>query len=175
MTLPILTASRNIETPRLLLRTLKEQDIPALIRLRSDKRVNTYLDRAPVVTEADVVIFIEKLCENAAKKEGEYWALTQQGADELIGTICLYNFEPEKQQAEVGYELMPEYHGQGIMREALEAVVAFGFKEMHLQTIEAWPKAENIPSIKLLEKAGFESTGIQTEGFIPFHRKNNEL
>lgn len=172
MTLLIRTASRNIETTRLLLRTLKSQDIPALIQLRSDPEVNTHLDRSPDVTEAGIMLFIEKLCKNATQQEGEYWALTLKDTDKFIGTICLWNFEPKKKQAETGYELLPEYQGQGYMLEALEAVIAFGFEQLGLRTLEAWPKAANFSSIKLLEKAGFVSDRILTDGYFIF--KHNQ-
>lgn len=170
MTLPIRTASRNIETTRLSLRTLKEEDLPALIKLRSDPGVNTHLDRSPDVTDEGIRLFIEKLCENADKQEGEYWAITLKGNDQLIGTICLWNFLPEKKQAETGYELLPEFQGQGFMLEALEAVVDFGFVQLDLQTFEAWPKAANISSIKLLGKAGFVTEGVRLDGYLTFTR-----
>jgi ribosomal-protein-alanine N-acetyltransferase len=55
----------------------------------------------------------------------------------------------------VGYELLPAFQHKGIMTEALEKVIAFGFDEMKLQRIEAWTTKENHASIKLLQKNNF--------------------
>ncbi|RLJ30734.1 acetyltransferase (GNAT) family protein [Chryseobacterium sp. 7] len=49
----------------------------------------------------------------------------------LIGTICLWNFSQDCKTTEVGYELLPEYHRQGIMCEALK-VLNFGFNELNI-------------------------------------------
>jgi ribosomal-protein-alanine N-acetyltransferase len=57
--------------------------------------------------------------------------------------------------AEIGYELLPPYQGKGIMREAVENIISFGFNNMLLKTITAWPMPQNESSVKLLERSGF--------------------
>jgi ribosomal-protein-alanine N-acetyltransferase len=51
--------------------------------------------------------------------------------------------------------MMPEYHGKGIMQEALTPVLEYGFNIMKLHTVEADADPENAPSIKLLERNKF--------------------
>jgi ribosomal-protein-alanine N-acetyltransferase len=58
-------------------------------------------------------------------------------------------------EAEVGYELLPEYHRKGIMSEALAAVVDFAFKNLHLQEIVAMTHKLNENSKGLLLKHDF--------------------
>jgi ribosomal-protein-alanine N-acetyltransferase len=73
----------------------------------------------------------------------------------LIGTICYWNLNYNEESAEIGYELMPDMQGKGIMQEAITAVIAWGFNEMKLETITAFPIGENERSVRLLEKNRF--------------------
>lgn len=56
----------------------------------------------------------------------------------------------------MGYELLPDFHGKGLMQEALSKVPDFGFAAMKLQTIAAWTIAPNLYSIKILERNLFK-------------------
>ncbi|MHB1392864.1 MAG: GNAT family N-acetyltransferase [Clostridia bacterium] len=89
------------------------------------------------------------------------WGITPKNENKLIGSICLWNISEELSKAEIGYELMTEYQGKGIMSEAIKAVIEYGFENMKLNLIEALPYSDNIRSIKLLERNSF----IQGESF----------
>ena len=67
--------------------------------------------------------------------------------------------KPEHYRAEVGYMLFPEYNGKGIVSEALQRVVEYGFNEMKLHSIEAILDPENTGSEKVLLKNGFVKEG----------------
>jgi ribosomal-protein-alanine N-acetyltransferase len=73
--------------------------------------------------------------------------------------IGYYRMKPENYRAEVGYILSAEYHGQGIMTEALQRVVQFGFEEMGLNSIEAVIDPENYGSEKVVLKNNFVKEG----------------
>jgi ribosomal-protein-alanine N-acetyltransferase len=60
--------------------------------------------------------------------------------------------KPEHYRAEIGYMLLPEYHGKGIVSEAVKEVVKYGFEVMKLHSIEAVLDPENYGSAKGLEK-----------------------
>jgi ribosomal-protein-alanine N-acetyltransferase len=66
-------------------------------------------------------------------------------------------------RAGIGYELARSHWRQGIMKEALGAIIALGFKEMGINRIEAVVMPENIASLKLLEKLGFHNEGVLKE------------
>jgi ribosomal-protein-alanine N-acetyltransferase len=61
----------------------------------------------------------------------------------------------EHYRAEVGYLLSLDYRGQGIMQEALRAVVNYGFQTMKLHSIEGIIDPENIASANVLKQSGF--------------------
>lgn len=141
----------ELETERLKLRKLAFTDATQLVLLRSDERVNRYLDRPATTTHEEALQFINKILAASSY----YWALSLKNETMLIGTVCLWNTDHEKSHVEIGYELLPGFHGQGLMTEALQAVIGYNSTVLQFQTIVATLHRENIPSIKLLEKNGF--------------------
>jgi ribosomal-protein-alanine N-acetyltransferase len=152
----------DLETERLLLRQLQLEDEEEIFQLRSDKKVNAFLDRPIATSIDDARQFINKIITAKAMM----WAITLKDNPKLIGTIVYWNIVKEKDEAEVGYELLPQYHSQGIMQEALLKVIEFGFKDLGLKTIVADPKAINEQSVKLLEKCGFVKKGAIENGYL---------
>ena len=144
-----------LKTERLTLRQLSVNDDKEIFALRSDKQVNKYIDRQPSIVIEDARRFIEKISEIVKQNEGIYWAITLTKDDNLVGTICLFNFSNENDQAEIGYELLPAFQRQGIMQEATSKVIAFGIDVIGLKAIEAYTHLENENSSKLLEKFNF--------------------
>jgi [ribosomal protein S5]-alanine N-acetyltransferase len=144
-----------LHTERLVLRQLNTGDTTAIALLRSDPDVNLFLDRPSAVSAEDAAAFIKKINDGIAAQESLYWVICFKEDQQFAGTICLWNIIPETDTAETGYELLPAFHGKGVMREALQAVLAYGFEQMKLQTIAAFSRHDNAKSIQLLERAGF--------------------
>jgi len=76
----------------------------------------------------------------------------------LAGTICLFGFSDENNKCEIGYELLTNFQGQGIMKEAAEKVIDYAFNTIKVQKIEAFLHRDNQRSIKLLEKFSFRNS-----------------
>jgi len=142
-------------TDRLHLRRLVPADAPALLAIRSDPRVNAYLNRPLPASLAEMETRIETLDGYIQKKESIMWAVSLAGETEMIGTICLWHLDAERNAAELGFEVMPEHGGKGLMKEAARAVVNFGFEKMQLSAIDGWTHRDNTASQKLMEKIGF--------------------
>lgn len=146
---PILT------TERLTLRQLSTDDQQAIFALRSDIEINKYLGRESSKTIEDAINFINRINDNIQKNNSIYWVITLTKAKTVVGTICLYDFSNENNQCEIGYELLTNFQGQGIMKEATEGVINYAFQILRLQKIEAFTHKENRSSTKLLEKLYF--------------------
>lgn len=144
-----------LETNRLQLRSLVAEDAEAISILRSDPQVNIYLNRPATLTIEEATAYISKIATGIQQHYWMYWAIAAKTSPVLIGTICLWNFVPENDKAEIGYELSPAYQGKGLMQEAIEAVIRFGFEEMRLQLITALVKPGNEKSVQLLERHHF--------------------
>jgi ribosomal-protein-alanine N-acetyltransferase len=146
----------ELPTNHLLLRRLQLSDSRDLLALRSDERVNQYIDRPATATIAEAEAFIHKIDSYLAINQSVYWAISLQSTGALTGTICLWNFLAEKEMAEIGFELMPYYQGQGLMQEAIEKVIEYGFDKMELKIISALVHADNEKSVRLLMKTNFK-------------------
>lgn len=144
----------QLQTPRLTLRQLKHTDDVALLALRGHPEVNHYLDRTPPKDISQAQMFINTILDGGLTQSWTYWAIALRDGG-LIGTICLWNFSDDRLTAELGYELHPEYQGQGFMDEAVKKVLDFGFAVLGLRTIEAFTHRDNIRSSRLLERNGF--------------------
>jgi len=142
-------------TQRFILRAPVLSDDETVAILRSDPRVNQYLHRDAAITVADARKFIEKIQGYISANESFYWVITTKEDDQLVGTVCYWNIEPALDRAEIGYELHSSFFGKGIMQEVLPEVIRFGFEQVQLQKITAFPLTENIRSVKLLERFHF--------------------
>ena len=156
MTAYSFTSFPELETERLHLRQLSLNDEKEIYFLRSDPEVNKYLDRPRASSLEEARQFIQKINEGVSARECPFWAIHLKQKAGLIGTICLWNFCHEEKRAELGYELLPQYQGKGYMTEAMQKVIGFGIKTMQLKTIEAWCRADNRASLKILEKNKFK-------------------
>ena len=65
----------------------------------------------------------------------------------------------ENRSAEVGYSLSRDYWNQGIMTEALRAVIRFGFEELRLNRIEAQHELDNPASGQVMRHVGMQYEG----------------
>tara|TARA_R110002020_G_scaffold17804_10_gene63128 strand:+ start:3891 stop:4421 length:531 start_codon:yes stop_codon:yes gene_type:complete len=147
-TFPILT------TERLTLRQLSDNDVQEIFILRSDALINKYLDRNPSKTLEDALKFIKKIKNNSLS----YWAIQQKGNKKLVGTICLFDISAELKKCEIGYELLTEYQGKGIMRETVKKIIEYSTQTLGLKTIDAYTHKDNQSSTNLLKELKFKST-----------------
>lgn len=74
---------------------------------------------------------------------------------QLVGTICLFDFSIENKSCEIGYELLTKFQGQGIMQEAAQTVIDFVFQSLKCKKILAYTHLENQQSTHLLLKLNF--------------------
>lgn len=160
----ILPSFKAFTTKRLKLRKLKLSDAPEILSLRSDDRVNQYIDRPKTVSIQQAEAFIDKVNANIKNKECYYWGVTLKDQNTVIGTICLWKFDAVERKAETGYELHPDHQRQGIMNEVLAKVMDFAIGKLQLAAVEAIIDPENTASARLLEKRNFVKHREESEG-----------
>jgi ribosomal-protein-alanine N-acetyltransferase len=144
--------------------------------LRSDSEINKYLNRQLSNTIEDARNFINKVNENINKNDSLYWAITLSDKNILIGTICLFSFSDDNYKCEIGYELLTNFQGQGIMKEAVEKVIDYALNTIKVKKIEAFLHRDNQSSIKLLEKFSFRNSNEPDKGnpnLICYHLTNS--
>ncbi|UFH35119.1 GNAT family N-acetyltransferase [Flavobacterium acetivorans] len=145
----------NLETERLLLRRVNNTDVNEIFELRSNPETMKYIPRPLVTTTEEALEHIAMIDAKIDSNEGINWAITLKGDSKLIGIIGHYRIKPEHYRAEIGYMLLPEYSGKGIVSEAVEEAVKYGFEIMKLHSIEAVIDPENNGSARVLEKLQF--------------------
>lgn len=144
----------KLTTEDLILRQIKSKDLNEFFILKSDERLLKYYN-AKAKTYEEARRKLQQLNDDIMKNESITWGITLKNENELIGSICFWNISEENSKAEIGYELMLNWQGRGIMQAAIESVIDYGFKDMKLQLIEAFPNTNNSKSVKLLERNNF--------------------
>ncbi len=145
----------NLETERLLLRRANLDDVNEIFVMRSNPQTMQYIPRPIAKTTQDAIDNIAMMDVKIESNEGINWAITLKGSPKLIGVIGHFRIKPEHYRAEIGYILLPEYSGKGIVSEAIKAVVHYGFDILKLHSIEAIIDPKNVASEKVLQKNGF--------------------
>lgn len=146
----------EIKTERLLLRRLKKDDVNEIFSLRSNEEVMKYIDKERAASLKDAEIFINLINGSADSNTGITWAIElKQNPGKMIGSIGFWRLIKEHFRAEIGYMLHPDFWRKGIMKEALVAVIDFGFNEIKLHSIEAQINPGNTASARILESFGF--------------------
>ncbi len=174
---PNFSSFPEIKTTRLLLRKISHKDAPEILDLRSNDQVMRYIDKEKATSLADAEIFINRVIESLNNNEGITWAITlQEDPDKLIGTIGFWRLLKEHYRAEIGYMLIPVYWKKGIMKEALEKVIEFGFNTLKLHSIEAQINPENTVSAGILTSTGFVKEGhFREDYFFNGHFKDTAI
>ena len=145
----------ELQTDRLRMRQITLDDAADLFLMRSDKQVMQYICRPLFQTIDDATALINNLNELFNNNNGIHWVLTLKNENKLIGNIGIWNFDKPNFRAEIGYVMLTEYHGKGLMNEALQAAVDYGFNTLHLHSIIAKVNPENNKSIQLLQRNKF--------------------
>lgn len=155
------TAMPRLEGERVRLRGVSEDDRGALFALYSDPKVVRYGSQRTWHLEAQAREYIERSQRGFVEREFLQWgmALTNDG-DRVIGTVTLFDFHPAHRRCELGFALAPGQWGRGLAREAIALAIDFGFDALNLYRIEADIDPENVNSIHLVERLGFQREGL---------------
>lgn len=145
----------NLETERLYLRRVVKEDVNEIFALRSNKETMKYIPRPLVKTNEEAMEHIALIDSKIENNEGINWAITLKSNPKLIGIIGHYRVKHKDFRSEIGYMLLSEYHGKGIITEAIKEALNYGFQTMKLHSIEAIIDPENFASERVLQKSGF--------------------
>jgi ribosomal-protein-alanine N-acetyltransferase len=153
----------RLETRRLVLRQLLPTDAEAIFRVRGDPEVTRYNGGAPLQSVAQAATLIDEIARDFDDRRSIRWGIALPGDEEVIGMVGYNYWVRQDNRASIGYDLARAYWGQGIMPEAVRAILHFGFEHMALNRIEADTDVANVASQRVLEKVGFRRDGVQRE------------
>jgi RimJ/RimL family protein N-acetyltransferase len=153
----------TLDAPRVRLRWLTFDDVPALFDLFSDPEVTRYWSRPEWTDLGSARALVEEIHACFARRELFQWGIVLREDDRVIGTCTLGHLDATHRRAELGYALARAAWGKGFAREAIHRVIAFAFDELGLHRIEADVDPRNARSIASLEGAGFRREGYLRE------------
>ncbi|PKB72097.1 MAG: GNAT family N-acetyltransferase [SAR202 cluster bacterium Io17-Chloro-G6] len=150
----------QITTERLVLREFKPEDWREVLAYQQDP---CYLEYYPWITrtESDVREFVQWFLDEQAESPRTRFqlAVILRETGKLIGNCGIRRKPDNAWEADIGYEIAPDYWRNGYATEAAAALMEHGFNEMGLHRISSWCIAENGASARVLQKLGMREEG----------------
>ncbi|MGP4071742.1 GNAT family N-acetyltransferase [Piscibacillus sp. B03] len=104
------------------------------------------------------------------------WGIEYKQNGKLIGTADFVWWQKDHHAAEVGYVLSPDYWGEGIVPEVVQALIQFGFEKMNLIRIQALCLEENTQSERVMQKVGMTYEGtLHKRYFVKGEHRNLKM
>jgi ribosomal-protein-alanine N-acetyltransferase len=145
----------ELQTPRLILRSFREEDVDAMAQLFANPDFMRF--SLGVFTERkQTVAFIEKVMGWDRAGIPSQFAVVPKAEDAVIGYCGFYHHPELPGEVEIGYRLHPDYWNRGLITEAARAVRDHAFADLKLPRVISLIHAENIPSRRVAEKNGMK-------------------
>lgn len=157
--------TKTIETERLILRRFTMEDAQAMFdNWASDDNVTRYLTW-PTHTSIDVTRMVLENWVTSYEKDDFYnWAIELKALGQPVGNISVVRSSEHSRRVEVGYCMGKAWWHQGIMSEALQAVIGFLITEVGVNRVEARHAMENPRSGGVMKKCGMTYEGTLRQG-----------
>lgn len=158
--------TRAMETPRLILRQARREDAQAMFRnWASDPEVTKFLTW-PTYERVETAHYILDIWTKSYEKPDFYqWMIVPKEAGQPIGSISVVHLRQDIAEAEIGYCIGRPWWHQGIMTEALSAVMAYLFEEVGINRVTARHDVNNPHSGAVMRKCGmiYEGTSRSSD------------
>jgi [ribosomal protein S5]-alanine N-acetyltransferase len=164
MTTASSSAAPRLETDRLVLRLAEDDDVPEIVRyFRANREFLRPFDPSRPESFFGTIFWTaqvkQNIVDNRLDRAIRFFLFTRRDA-EIIGTANFTQLQRGiSQSCTLGYGLAEEHQGNGLMREALEAAIAYVFEIRRLHRVEANYMPHNVRSGKLLRRLGFSVDG----------------
>jgi len=153
----------SLETPRLILRPFALDDADDVFAYSAEEyeEIRAVLPDFPQITPGDTAAVLRHTLKRYGGGEFYDWAVTcrELGTRAIGGIGFEQDVPPRAKTAELGFVLRRDMWGKGIIPEAIEAVVSFGFAALGLAEVAAYHMPGNEQSARALEKCSFRHTG----------------
>jgi [ribosomal protein S5]-alanine N-acetyltransferase len=154
----------EIQTSRLIIRPRRISDIDDLLEINHDEEILKY-NCSPKFTYEQLATVLKKQV-----NEPGHWCLELQTTHKVIGNIDLDrdNLRYFVNSKIISYELLTPYVGQGLMFEAMTALLKHYFEQEQIRIITARVFSDNEKSQKLLRRLGFQQEGYLREAVVGY-------
>ncbi len=151
-----------IETGRFILRQFTEDDLENVFNGLSHSDVIKYYGISFDSLEAtkEQIDWFKKLEKDG---KGIWWAICSKDNNSFYGAGGLNDLDKTNRKAEIGFWLLPENWGKGIMKEVMPKICKYGFDKLKLHRIEGFVDADNENCKKGLAKLDFKYEGTMID------------
>ena len=150
----------KIETERLKLKALTDDDANSLFSIFSDPIVMKYWNTEAWREVSQAHEFITSSTRAMSENSSLTLGVFLKDSNTLIGKIMLFSIDNESKRAEIGFGISRDFWGKGIVAEAANALIDYAFNKLNLRRIEAEVDPDNNASAKALTRLGFVQEGL---------------
>ncbi len=147
-----------IKTERLLLREIVASDIQNIYRGLSNPQVIKYYG-----VSFDSLEATEEQMDWYEQPNQYWWAICSMDDQVFYGAGGLNDLSETHQKAEIGFWLLPDFWGKGMMSEAMPAICNYGFHQLGLHRIEGFVEASNQNCKRAMAKLDFAHEGTMKD------------
>ena len=157
-----MTTEVTIKTNRLLLRQFVDNDIENVFKgLSHPKIIKHYgISFDSIEATKEQMSWFADL-----KKDGTgmWFAVCSLDNKTFYGAGGINSLSQEHKKAEIGFWLLPDFWGQGIMKEAMPLICDYGFDKLGLHRIEGFVESDNTNCKQAMSKLDFQHEGTMKE------------
>ncbi|NGX29086.1 MAG: putative ribosomal N-acetyltransferase YdaF [Candidatus Anoxychlamydiales bacterium] len=165
--LNIIDTNIKLETTRLTLRKPEPDDVDDIFEYAKDPEVARFTRFQPQKTSQETKMFLQVTKQKHQNKTALVLVIELKAEKKVIGTISFQNISELDERAEIGFVLSKKYWSKGLMSEAFQAFLEFGFKKIRFNRLEAFSDIENYRSSNLLKDI------MQKEGLLREREKKD--
>jgi RimJ/RimL family protein N-acetyltransferase len=148
-----------IETARLVLRRFRPEDRATFLAYRRHPDVARYQSWDTDYSDDAADSFFAEMTSAAVWRPGSWFQIAIERDGAHIGDVAFWP-DPDGSQVEIGYSLHPDHQGRGYASEAVVALLR-ALRDQGVESVVAGCDVDNASSARLLERLGFELTGIE--------------
>lgn len=143
-----------LETERLMLRELQHGDASFIIQLLNSPGWLQYIGDRNVHTKEDAIRYINEGPRKSYRENGFGLYVVERKNNRIPIGICGLLKRETLQHPDIGFAFLPEFEGQGFAFEVAQAIMQHAKDHLKIANVCAITRADNVKSIKLLEKLG---------------------
>jgi ribosomal-protein-alanine N-acetyltransferase len=156
----------SLQSTNLNIRALTKEDSGVLFNLYSDTEIQQFTDIERLRSLSDAQEFINEGNKEADNQDLVFLGIFSRATKDFLGTISLFNIDRKHSFASLGFQLVKDYWGRGIMHESLNHFLKFVFEKLNFHRIEAQTYIENERSLNVLNRLGFIREGQLRQNFL---------
>ncbi|HCG6649070.1 TPA: GNAT family N-acetyltransferase [Vibrio parahaemolyticus] len=154
---------KTLTTERLILRLVSVDDAPFILELYNHPDFYRFVGDKQMRTDYEAARYIKENMLRMEEKKGVSLLVVEDKQTKQPLGICGLVKRDTLNTYDIGYGFLPSAYGQGFAIEAAKAVIEYAKQAMQLSQLVAITNNDNIRSISLLKKLGFEFERVEQQ------------